>query len=602
MLLLLIVFFVFSTCTVLLEYYAVQYYYRLREARQGKRNDDHCKSLSNETPAKSSVAPALMETPTGSEGGDEIPRAITCPSSRHVSVSAAPRRITSETNEDVVSSQTIRKKETLPLPDGSVQTIIHIRNRSVLNDGSVKETVTVKVLEEDGSVETEMEQTTSNVYHPAEESRRIDEEFEGQAPENSWNTPKKTLHSSPYKKFVPEGLLQPLLSPKNKRQLTRNCKQLMPYYTITEDPQILLAKNKFSEPKVAMDRENAVVVCKQSVHFFEHDKESWKEINTVSMPHVYCTMSVAISGNTAVVGVPKDSSGVDKVTTGVVYIYEKQNGQWKEVSKFLPPSNESDNYRGANVGYAVDIDEDTIVIGAPSKDSITRNGSVFVLKRCQIEYLTDGWVQHSQLKMNPLASHGKAGKDYFGSIVSIRKGVIAVSDGGETVAVFQYKPDVNSYIPKKGSLIDDANKGKSCASLALTSDGGILVGCESRAADSGALFYHVNHPGPSAGQYILHQSLGKDDEDNLKNKNQRCQVSVNGSSESQIMIMGMTAESNRAHSKVKIYKRSNECWNQVAAVESNSDYGTIFGSSLAISKNQIMIASSNNVYAYNLEI
>jgi hypothetical protein len=346
-----------------------------------------------------------------------------------------------------------------------------------------------------------------------------------------------------------------------------------------------------------------VVACKQSVHFFVHENESWKEIDTISMPHVYCTMSVAISGNTAAVGVPKDSSGVYKVTTGAVYIYEKQNGKWKEVSKFLPPFDKNDNYRGANFGYAVDIDEDTIVIGAPSKDSITRKGKVFVLKRCQVKCLSDGWVQHSQLEMNPLASSGKPAKNYFGSMVSIRKGLIAVSDGGETVAVFQYKQGVNSYIPKKGSLIDDANKGKSCASLAITADGGIIVGCESRAADSDALFYHVNHPGPSAGQYILHQSIRTEDsEDHLTKKGLKCQVSVDGRSEHQVMIIGTAAESNRAQSKVKIYQRSNQCWNEVADIESNLDYGTIFGSSLAISKNQIMIASSNNVFAYNLEI
>lgn len=597
MLLLLIVFFVFSTCTVLLEYYAVQYYYRLREARQRKKKDD-CKT--NVTPAKS-AAPALMETPTGSEGDNvEVPRVIICPSLKHVShVSATPNVNSNgrDRSEDVVSSQTIRKKETLPLPDGSIQTIVHIKNRAMLDDGRVKETVTVKVLEEDGSVEKEMGQTTSNVYHPMEDGR-LEEDFRGEDANSNWETPRKKLYSSPARQFVPEDLLQPMLSPKNERAST-SCspKQLMPCYTITEKPQILLPKNKYSEPRVAMDGENAVVACKQSIHFFAYENERWTEIALVTMPHVYCSMSVAIFGNTIVVGVPKDSSGAGNITTGAVYIYEKQNGSWKEVSKFLPPTDENDNFRGANIGYAVDIDENTVVIGAPSKDSITRKGKVYVLKRCMAKCLSDGWVQHSQIEMNPVVTNCATGKDYFGSVVSIRKNIIAVSDGGETVAVLMYKQDLDTFVSMKGSPIGDANRSKSHTSLALTNDGGVLIGCENNAG-AGALFYHKNHPGPSAGRYILHENVGVD----LKKMGHKCQLSVYESDEHQIMTLASTSESQNALNQIQIYKRSNGCWNQIAAIENNPDLGNIFGNSVAVSKSYFMVASSNNVYAYNVEI
>jgi hypothetical protein len=43
------------------------------------------------------------------------------------------------------------------------------------------------------------------------------------------------------------------------------------------------------------------------------------------------------------VGVPKESSGTDKVMTGVVYIYEKQAKGWKQVSKFILPFGSNDN-------------------------------------------------------------------------------------------------------------------------------------------------------------------------------------------------------------------------------------------------------------------
>ena len=601
MLLLIIVFFVFSTCTVLLEYYAVQYYYRLREERQRKKNDG--RSTTNKTPIKS-AAPALMETPTGSEGGDEaIPRAIVCPSSRHAShVSAAPISDTS----DVVSSQTIRKKETLPLPDGSVQTIMHIQNRSVLLDGSVKETVTVKVFEEDGTVEKEVEQTTSNIIYPTEEERQLDREFESGNREIQLTTPKKKLYSSPLRKRVPEGLLQPMLSPKDK-QMTQSCpKQLLQYYSVMQTPQTLLPNNKYFEPRVAMEGKSAVVACKESIHFFEWDDSNslWEEISTIRMSEVYCTMSVAISKNTAVVGVPKASNGATRVASGMVYIYEKLNNRWTETSKFVPPFDQNDSFRGANVGHSVDIDNDTIVIGAPSKDSYSRKGKVYVLKRCKTQCLSDGWVQHSQLKMSSLGESndtGKSGTDNFGSIVSVCNNIIAASDGEETVAVFQYDQDFDSYTPVKGNLFH-TNRNNSCASLALTNDGGVFVGCESQ-IDSAALFYHKNHPGPTSGQYLFHQSIGSEEisDRGRKLKSSKSQITVCGSSGNEIMLMGITSQNKDISDQVQIYKQSNGCWNKIAVIDSHSDYGTIFGNSVAVSKNHIMIASSNNVYAYYLE-
>ena len=193
----------------------MQYYYRLREARQRKKKDD-CKT--NVTPAKS-AAPALMETPTGSEGGNvEVPRVIICPSSKHVSHVSAITNVNNngrDRSEDVVSSQTIRKKETLPLPDGSIQTIVHIKNRTMLDDGRVKETVTVKVLEEDGSVEKEMEQTTSNVYHPMEDGR-LEEDFRGEDVNSNWETPRKELYSSPQESLYRKACFSLCCHPRTK--------------------------------------------------------------------------------------------------------------------------------------------------------------------------------------------------------------------------------------------------------------------------------------------------------------------------------------------------------------------------------------------------
>eukprot|EP00970_Alexandrium_tamarense_P010225 scaffold2048_cov204-Alexandrium_tamarense.AAC.46 len=79
-----------------------------------------------------------------------------------------------------------------------------------------------------------------------------------------------------------------------------------------------------------MDNDDAMIVCKQSIHFFCSDGNGhWKEVTTLNMPNVFCTMSVALSGKTAVVGVPIDYSGEgrDRVRTGVVFISGSNNDE-----------------------------------------------------------------------------------------------------------------------------------------------------------------------------------------------------------------------------------------------------------------------------------
>ncbi len=77
----------------------------------------------------------------------------------------------------------------------------------------------------------------------------------------------------------------------------------------------------------------------------------------------------------------------------------------------------SDGAEGDRLGFAVAVDGDTIVIGAPHKNNLT--GAVYVYQR-----VVDDWTQTAKLT----ASDGAAG-DYLGSAVAIDGDTIVVGAG-----------------------------------------------------------------------------------------------------------------------------------------------------------------------------
>ncbi len=138
--------------------------------------------------------------------------------------------------------------------------------------------------------------------------------------------------------------------------------------------------------------------------------------------------SVAVSGNTVVIGAPTESSnatGVDGDQTnntannaGAAYVFVRQNGIWSQQA-YLKASNTN---AGDYFGNAVAIADDTIVVGAYREDSnstgidgdqnnnaASNSGAAYVFTR------TNGvWSQQAYLK----ASNTDA-QDEFGYNVAI---------------------------------------------------------------------------------------------------------------------------------------------------------------------------------------
>ena len=131
--------------------------------------------------------------------------------------------------------------------------------------------------------------------------------------------------------------------------------------------------------------------------------------------------SVAISGDTIVVGAYGDNNN-DKTDSGSAYVFERsENGTWSE-TKLVADDAATNDYFGNSVA----ISGDTIVVGAygDNNNDKTDSGSAYVFERSE-----NGTWSETKLVADDAATN-----DYFGNSVAI---------SGGTIVVGSYKDDNN---------------------------------------------------------------------------------------------------------------------------------------------------------------
>ncbi len=133
--------------------------------------------------------------------------------------------------------------------------------------------------------------------------------------------------------------------------------------------------------------------------------------------------SIAIDGDTMVIGAPHDDDNGDG--SGSAYVFLRKGGIWKQQAKLVS----SDGAAGDLFGISVALDHDTIVIGADLNDEIAQDaGAAYVFVR-----LADGWVQQAKLT----ALDG-ADTDIFGVRVALSGDTALISarrDDDSTIGV-----------------------------------------------------------------------------------------------------------------------------------------------------------------------
>jgi hypothetical protein len=179
---------------------------------------------------------------------------------------------------------------------------------------------------------------------------------------------------------------------------------------------------------------NAGGAKRGSAYIFERDAggaNQWGEIKilTASDGENFDNFgySVAISGDSVVVGARTEDGAAANSSRGAAYVYERNHGgsnAWNEVKKLIA----SDPEDGANFGASVGVDGDTIVVGAEEKDEgATDSGGAYLYKRNQ-----GGSEQWGEVK-KLFASDGTV-NDEYGHVSAVEGRTVVIGAHGEDAA------------------------------------------------------------------------------------------------------------------------------------------------------------------------
>ena len=139
--------------------------------------------------------------------------------------------------------------------------------------------------------------------------------------------------------------------------------------------------------------------------------------------------SVAINGNTIVVGAPFYNNPADNSSKGKIAVFENISGVWTQTTNIICP--DEITTAGASFGYSVDIKGSTIVVGAPNDTYTVNNGawstgSITVLQK----NLINGWSQATSKVLRPEIYDSS---DFEGLNISGVGTSVAISTTGNTI-------------------------------------------------------------------------------------------------------------------------------------------------------------------------
>jgi hypothetical protein len=243
--------------------------------------------------------------------------------------------------------------------------------------------------------------------------------------------------------------------------------------------------------------------------------------------------SVAISGDTIVVGARAESS-TDDAYNGDAYVFTRSGTTWSQQAKF------SDTLSSGNshFGYSVDIDGNTIVVGAPMDSPGTSDHR----GRCHI-YTRSGTSWSLQ---QSLASSTGDDYAYFGADVAI---------DGDTVVV--------------GSSVEDSSGNNNCGAAYIFTRSGTSWSQQERFAPTTATNAYFGNA-----------------------------VDISGDT----AIIGAYGESNTGRGVVRIYTRSGTSWSLEQTLLSRTGTNEMFGMPVDIEDDVCVIGQQTNyggAYVYS---
>ncbi len=200
--------------------------------------------------------------------------------------------------------------------------------------------------------------------------------------------------------------------------------------------------------------------------------------------------AVAISGNEVIVGAPRHKAG--GIASGAVYLYEqKENGAWIENIKLSDGETAAED----QFGISVAISGNLAIAGAQQDDDVAPNaGAAYIFERSGTL-----WLQRAKL----IANDAKPG-DLFGNAVAISDetviiGAPGVDDAGpEAGAVYFFIRSDTEWIQQAKRIADDISMfDRFGTAIALHQDTAIIGahGKDEASVDAGAAYVFVRSGG-----------------------------------------------------------------------------------------------------------
>jgi hypothetical protein len=184
--------------------------------------------------------------------------------------------------------------------------------------------------------------------------------------------------------------------------------------------------------------------------------------------------SVAVSGNTVVVGAPQEDSsslGVNSLpnelaagSAGAAYVFSESGGVWTQEAYLKPAAVGPGGQAGDHFGFSVAVSGDTVVVGAIAEDSAstgvnstpiegaTDSGAAYVFVR-------SGGVWSQQAYLKPGAVGASQASDEFGWSVAISGDTAAVGAYNEASSTTGINSSPNELAPGAGAAYVFARSG-----------------------------------------------------------------------------------------------------------------------------------------------
>ena len=180
-------------------------------------------------------------------------------------------------------------------------------------------------------------------------------------------------------------------------------------YSVAVDGNTVLAGAFGSDTSFGRTGNGSAYVFAKPASGWADGNETTKLTASDLQPSDYFGFSVALDGDTAVIGARQHNDPVSGAGSGAAYVFTRESGVWGEKAKLTA----SDAAAGDNFGVSAAVEDATVVVGSWQDDDNGRNsGSAYVFTKPDL-----GWA--STFETLKLTAPNGAANDRFGWSVAV---------------------------------------------------------------------------------------------------------------------------------------------------------------------------------------